>query len=329
MNQSGRTDEPEDTHVRVRDLTKHFVQSVGLIRRRTRVVRALEGVSLDVDRNRTLGVVGESGCGKTTLGRCILRLVEPTAGEVYFDGVDILKVPLGQLRAHRRDMQIVFQNPYLSLDPRMSVLGIVGQPLHTHTSMDHGQVRDRVVELLERVGLAADHLYRYPHEFSGGQMQRIAIARALALEPRFLVLDEPTAALDVSVQAQIMTLFSELQRELELTYLFISHNLTLVHYVSDTIAVIYLGKVIELGGAAQIFDNPLHPYTEALLSSTPALDPDLRQRRIILSGGVPDPANPPSGCAFHPRCAKATDDCSRVEPHLVDVGGGHLVSCHL
>ncbi len=329
MNQSARTDEPEDTHVRVRDLTKHFIQSVGIIRRRTRVVRALEGVSLDVDRNRTLGVVGESGCGKTTLGRCILRLVEPTAGEVYFDGVDILKVPLGQLRAHRRDMQIVFQNPYLSLDPRMSVLGIVGQPLHTHTSMHHGQVRDRVVELLEQVGLAADHLYRYPHEFSGGQMQRIAIARALALEPRFLVLDEPTAALDVSVQAQIMTLFSELQRELELTYLFISHNLTLVHYVSDTIAVIYLGKVIELGGADQIFDNPLHPYTEALLSSTPALDPELRQRRIILSGGVPDPANPPSGCAFHPRCAKATEHCTKVEPHLVDVGGAHLVSCHL
>lgn len=324
-----RIQQPLEIHVGVRDLTKHFVQRVGLVRRSTPVVRALEGVSLDIERKRTLGVVGESGCGKTTLGRCILRLIEPTAGEVYFDGVDILKLPSGQLRERRRDMQIVFQNPYQSLDPRMSVLGIVGEPLHTHTSMNHAQVRDRVVELLEQVGLAADFLYRYPHEFSGGQMQRIAIARALALNPKFLVLDEPTAALDVSVQAQIMTLLMELQRDLELTYLFISHNLTLVHYVSDAIAVIYLGKVIEFGSADEIFESALHPYTEALLSATPSLDPELRRQRIILEGGVPDPVNPPLGCAFHPRCARAKDGCDRLDPELVDVGSGHLVACHI
>lgn len=329
MNGALRIDQPDEIHVEVRDLTKHFVQKVGLIRRSTRVVRALEGVSVDIERNRTLGVVGESGCGKTTLGRCILRLIEPTAGEVYFDGIDILKLPPGELRELRRDMQIIFQNPYQSLDPRMSVLSIVGEPLHTHTSMDHAQVRDRVVELLEQVGLAADFLYRYPHEFSGGQMQRIAIARALALSSKFLVLDEPTAALDVSVQAQIMTLLTELQRDLELTYLFISHNLTLVHYVSDAIAVIYLGKIIEFGGGDEIFDDPLHPYTEALLSATPSLDPELRRRRIILEGSVPDPVNPPSGCAFHPRCARAKEQCNRVEPELVDLGGGHLVACHI
>jgi oligopeptide transport system ATP-binding protein len=329
MTNALRIQQPREIHVRVRDLTKHFVQRVGLVRRSTRVVRALEGVSLDIERKRTLGVVGESGCGKTTLGRCILRLIEPTAGEVYFDGVDILKLPSGQLRERRRDMQIVFQNPYLSLDPRMSVLGIVGEPLHTHTAMDHAQVRDRVVELLEQVGLAADFLYRYPHEFSGGQMQRIAIARALALNPKFLVLDEPTAALDVSVQAQIMTLLMDLQRDLELTYLFISHNLTLVHYVSDAIAVIYLGKVIEFGAADEIFEKALHPYTEALLSATPSLDPELRRQRIILEGGVPDPVNPPPGCAFHPRCARAKDGCDRLEPELVDVGSGHLVACHI
>ena len=329
MTDDPRVDQPEEVHVRVRDLTKHFFQRRGLIRRSTRVVRAVTAVSLDIERNRILGVVGESGCGKTTLGRCILRLIEPTSGEVYFDGVDILRLPGGQLRQRRRDMQILFQNPYLSLDPRMSILSNVGEPLRTHTSLSHAQVRDRVAELLEQVGLAVDFLYRYPHEFSGGQMQRIAIARALALNPKFLVLDEPTAALDVSVQAQIMALLAQLQRELELTYLFISHNLTLVHYVSDAITVMYLGRVVEYGSADEVFLDPLHPYTQALLSATPSLDPELRRQRTILEGGVPDPANPPSGCAFHPRCVKAQDQCSRLEPRLVDVSGGHLVACHI
>jgi oligopeptide/dipeptide ABC transporter ATP-binding protein len=289
----------------------------------------VDDVSLDCGRMGTLGIVGESGCGKTTLARCILRLIEPTAGEVHFEGVDILRLSGRQLRKLRRDMQMVFQNPYLALDPRMSVLRIVGEPLRAHTPMSRGQILDRVVQLLEQVGVVGEHLYRYPHEFSGGQLQRISIARALALNPKFLVLDEPTAALDISVQAQILALLMELQRDLELTYLVISHNLTLVHYVSDTIAVLYLGKVVERASADEIFDNPLHPYTEVLLSSTPSLNPKLRQERITLSGDVPDPADPPSGCAFHPRCPSAKDGCGEAAPHLVDVGGGHMVACHL
>jgi oligopeptide/dipeptide ABC transporter ATP-binding protein len=321
--------EPGNVQVRVRNLVKHFVQRQGLFEGRSRVVRALDGVSLDCERRRTLGVVGESGCGKTTLARCMLRLVEPTAGEVYFEGVDILTLPRRQLRGLRRDMQVVFQNPYSSLDPRMSVLKIVGEPLRTHTSLNHAQVRDRVMEVLQQVGMAGGHLYRYPHEFSGGQLQRIAIARALALNPKFLILDEPTAALDVSVQAQIITLLMELQRDLELTYLFISHNLTLIHHVSDAIAVLYLGRVVEFASADEVFDHPLHPYTEALLSSTPSVDPKLRQQRIILGGGVPDPANPPPGCAFRPRCPRGSDGCSEMVPELADAGGGHLVACHL
>jgi oligopeptide/dipeptide ABC transporter ATP-binding protein len=328
MNRSPDTNSSDDVHVRVNNLVKHFVERGGLFQRNLRLVRAVDGVSFDIQRRRTVGIVGESGCGKTTLGRCMLRLIEPTSGEVYFDGEDILKLSSGQLRERRKDMQIVFQNPYASLDPRMSVLRIVGEPLRTHTSMSAFQVRERVVELLEQVGMGGHYLYRYPHEFSGGQLQRIAIARALALNPKFLVLDEPTAALDVSVQAQVIAQLTELQRNLQLTYLFISHNLTLVHYVSDSIAVLYLGKVVEHGDADEIFGNPVHCYTKALLSATPALDSEFRQQRIILAGGVPDPANPPSGCAFHPRCADATDACSEVAPTLVDVGGGHLVACH-
>jgi len=329
MNGIGDTDRARETQVEVKNLVKHFVQRGGFLRRNPRIVRAVDGVSLKIEHKKTLGLVGESGCGKTTIGRCILRLIEPTSGEVYFQGTDVLGLSGRRLRRVRRDMQMVFQNPFSSLDPRMSVLSIVGEPLQTHTSLSHSDVRDRVVELLEQVGMSGEHIYRYPHEFSGGQLQRIAVARALALNPRFLVLDEPTAALDVSVQAQVIAQLMELQRELELTYLFISHNLTLVHYVSDTIAVTYLGKIIEYAEADQIFDNPLHPYTQALLSATPSLDRALRQQRVILSGGVPDPANPPPGCVFHPRCPRATEQCTKVEPHLVDVGGGHLVSCHL
>jgi oligopeptide transport system ATP-binding protein len=329
MSVTVKSDSADTPLVRVRNLVKHFYQGGDLLGRNPRVVRAVDRVSFDLQRTRTLGVVGESGCGKTTMARCMLRLVEPTEGEVYFEDVNILDLSAKELRARRRDMQIVFQNPYSSLDPRMSVLRIIGEPLRTHTSLSQGKVRDRVVQLLEQMGLSASHLYRYPHEFSGGQLQRIAIARALALNPRFLVLDEPTAALDVSVQAQIVELLMDLQEQLDLTYLFISHNLTLVHHLSDSIAVLYLGKIVEHTTAQKIFTNPLHPYTQVLLSSTPALDIEFQQQRIILSGGVPDPADPPPGCVFHPRCPSASEKCNSVEPTLVDAGDGHLVSCHL
>ena len=329
MSETQQMPQQPDVQVQVRNLVKHFVQAGGFLRRNPRVVRAVDGVSFDIRRRETLGLVGESGCGKTTIGRCLLRLIEPTSGEIYFEGANVLSLSGRRLRTLRRDMQMVFQNPYASLDPRMSVLGIVSEPLQTHSSLSHGQIRDRVVELLEQVGMSGAHIYRYPHEFSGGQLQRIAIARALALEPKFLVLDEPTAALDVSVQAQVIAQLMELQRNLELTYLFISHNLTLVHYVSQAIAVTYLGRIVEYGGANEIFDKPLHPYTQALLSATPSLDRELRRQRVMLGGGVPDPANPPSGCVFHPRCPRASHACSHEEPQLTDVGGGHLVACHL
>ena len=329
MNETAKASRTREAQVEIKDLVKHFVQSGGFLRRNPRVVRAVEGVSLKIEHRKTLGLVGESGCGKTTIGRCILRLIEPTAGEVYFEGVDVLELSGRRLRRMRRDMQIVFQNPYSSLDPRMSVLSIVGEPLQTHLSLSHTEMRDRVVELLEQVGMSGDHIYRYPHEFSGGQLQRIAVARALALNPKFLVLDEPTAALDVSVQAQVIAQLMQLQRDLDLTYLFISHNLTLVHYVSDTIAVTYLGRVVEHASSDAVFDNPIHPYTQALMSATPSLDRELRQQRVILTGSVPDPANPPPGCVFHPRCRRAKDGCRREEPQLVDAGDGHMVACHL
>jgi oligopeptide/dipeptide ABC transporter ATP-binding protein len=328
MNRVGDIGPPDNIHVAVRDLVKHFVQARGFIDRNPRVVRAVDGVSLDVPRRSTVGVVGESGCGKTTLARCLLLLIRPTSGQVLVEGEDILKLSARQLRERRRDMQMILQNPYLSLDGRMSIYRIIAQPLRIHTSMRANEMRDRVVQLLEQVGLSGSFLYRYPHEFSGGQLQRVAIARALALNPKLLILDEPTAALDVSVQAQIIEQLKQLQRDLELTYLFISHNLTLVHHVSDIIAVMYLGRIVERGDSEEVFENPLHPYTQALLSATPELDPKLRRHRIMLGGGVPDPASPPPGCAFHPRCAEAKDVCREMVPQLVDVGGGHFVACH-
>jgi len=300
MNEIAETDRNGDVQVQVKNLVKHFVQRSGFLERNPSVVRAVDGVSFEIERKRTLGLVGESGCGKTTIGRCVLRLLEPTAGEVTFEGVDVLGLSGRRLRRIRRDMQMVFQNPYSSLDPRMTVLNIVGEPLQTHTSLNHREIRERVVELLEHVGMSGDHIYRYPHEFSGGQLQRIAVARALALNPKFLVLDEPTAALDVSVQAQVIAQLMQLQRDLDLTYLFISHNLTLVHYISDTIAVTYLGKIIEYAEADEIFDNPIHPYTQALLSATPSLDREFRQQRVILGGRVPDPELQTSAARLSP-----------------------------
>ena len=314
--------------VEVRGLTKYFAQLRALFGLRAQPVRALDGVSLKVQQRETLGVVGESGCGKTTLGRCILRLIEPTSGEVLFEGINILTLGSTEMRRQWRHMQMVFQNPFSSLNPRLNVLRLVSEPLRTHTDLRGDALSARVVELLERVGLKREHIFRYPHEFSGGQCQRIAVARALALNPKLLILDEPTSAVDVSVQAQILNLLQEIQREFNLTYLFISHNLSVVQHISDRIAVMYLGKVVELSTSEMIFGGALHPYTEALLSSTPIPDTDVKKKRIILEGGVPSPINPPPGCRFHPRCPKVMPLCSKAEPVLIDVGNGHLVACH-
>jgi len=310
-------------------LTKIFTSRRGLLSRQQRQVRALDGVDLTIYRQETLGVVGESGCGKTTLGRAIMRLIHPTSGQILFEGQDIAPLNRSDFRRFRRDMQMVFQNPYSSLDPRFSLLNSMAEPLRTHTDLRGEALVKRARELLEQTGMPGEILYRYPHEFSGGQLQRIAVARALALNPKFIVLDEPTSALDVSVQAQIINLLQQLQRELKLTYLFITHDLSVVQHISDRIAVMYLGKIVELSITEAIFSDAQHPYTRALLASAPSLDPEFRRERIILKGGVPDPAAPPPGCSFHPRCPEAMEICSQAEPTFVDVGGGHMVACHL
>lgn len=316
--------------VELRGLTKYFVTRRSLLNRQITRVRALENVSLSIARRETLGVVGESGCGKTTLGRTILRLVEPDAGQIWFDGQDIVPLNRRDMRRARRHMQMVFQNPYSTFDPRFSVLRSIAEPLRTHTNLRGPNLVSRARSLLEQTGMPGEILYRYPHEFSGGQLQRLAIARALALNPKFIILDEPTSALDVSVQAQIINLLQELQQKFELTYLFISHDLSVVQHISNRIAVMYLGKVVELSRTKTIFTGGArHPYTQALLASAPILDPELRRERIILKGNVPDATNPPPGCSFHPRCPVAEAVCSRLEPPLVDSGGGHLVACHL
>jgi peptide/nickel transport system ATP-binding protein len=312
-----------------RGLTKHFLSRRSLLSRQQKQVRALEGVHVRIYQQETLGVVGESGCGKTTLGRAVMGLIRPTAGQVLFEGQDITPLSRREMRHYRRHMQMVFQSPYASFDPRFSVLKSIAEPLRTHTTLRGEALVARARELLEQAGMPGEILYRYPHEFSGGQLQRIAIARALALNPKFIVLDEPTSALDVSVQAQIINLLQELQRELKLTYLFITHDLSVVQHISDRIAVMYLGKIVELSTTEAIFHAAQHPYTQSLLSAAPSLDPEFRRERIILKGGVPDPANPPAGCSFHPRCPMAMGICSQIEPPFIDVGNGHMVACHL
>ncbi len=313
----------------LRGLTKHFRPPHSVLQRERAWVRALDGVDLTIEEQETMGVVGESGSGKTTLGRVILGLVPPTSGQVIFAGQKLDTLRRGEMRRLRSSMQAVFQNPYDSFDPRFSVLQSIAEPLRTHTTLRDRELLARARELLEQVGMPGDILYRYPHEFSGGQLQRIAVARALALNPRFIVLDEPTSSLDVSVQAQIINLLERLQVEHKLTYLFITHHLGVVQHISNRIAVMYVGKVVELSTTVAIFEGALHPYTQALLASAPNLDPEYRRKRVTLKGGVPDPAKPPPGCRFHPRCPLAAEICSQSEPELLDTGGGHMVACHM
>ena len=311
-------------------LTKVFTSRSGWLSRQERRVYALNSVDLTINEQETLGVVGESGCGKTTLGRTIMWLTPPTSGQVIFEGQDTATADKQTEKQLFHDMQMVFQNPYTSFDPRFTVLKCVAEPLRTHTKLRGNALQRRVHELLQQVGMPGNIMHRYAHEFSGGQLQRIAIARALATNPKFIVLDEPTSALDVSVQAQILNLLQVLQRELKLTYLFISHDLSVVQHISNRVAVMYLGKVVELNDAEAIFDGRArHPYTQALLSAMPSVAKAHRQERIILQGNVPNAANPPSGCHFHPRCSVALPHCSQVEPILDDTVAGHPVACHL
>ena len=314
----------------VRHVKKYFPIRKGLLQREVARVHAVDDVSLAVREGQTLGLVGESGCGKSTLGRTIVRLLEPTEGEIIFQGIHIEHLRTRRLRPLRREMQMVFQDPYASLNPRKRVGTIVSDPMRIHNLGTRAEQKRRVGEILETVGLSPEHYNRFPHEFSGGQRQRIGIARALALRPKLIIADEPVSALDVSIQSQMLNLLEDLQNEFQLTYLFIAHDLGVVRHVSDRIAVMYLGKIVELSPAEELYTRPIMPYTEALLSAVPIPDPDLAEKRerIVLEGDVPSPINPPSGCRFHPRCRYATDVCRQIEPPLVDYGGGHLAACH-
>lgn len=312
----------------IRSLTKHFTSKQGFFAKE-KVVRAVDGVNLTVYPGETVSIVGESGCGKSTTGRCILRLIEPTDGEILFDGIDIRKLNEADLRRARRDMQLVFQDPFASLNPRKTIGQILEDPLIIHGIGTAQERRRQVEEMIGIVGLSRQHLERFPHEFSGGQRQRIGIARALILRPRLIIADEPVSALDVSIQAQILNLMQDLQKEFNLTYLFISHDLGVVRHISDRVAVMYLGKVVEVADKHELYERPTHPYTQALLSAVPVPNPHVTTRRIILEGDLPSPANPPSGCSFHPRCRHCMDICRTSAPAAREVTAGHSVSCHL
>jgi oligopeptide/dipeptide ABC transporter ATP-binding protein len=322
-------DHDEDI-LRVEGLVKHFPIRSGLLRRQIGQIHAVDGVDLTLRLGETLGVVGESGCGKSTLARTIIRLIEPTAGRIVFDGEDITAYDRNELRKVRRNMQFVFQDPFASLDPRMTVRKIVAEPLHIHGLYEERGGDDRVRELLETVHLSPEHANRFPHEFSGGQRQRIGVARALALDPKLLLLDEPVSALDVSIQAQVINLLKEIQQQFGLAYIFIAHDLSVVRHISQRIAVMYLGKIVETGTRRDIFERPAHPYTQSLMSAAPIPNPDSRDKggRIVLEGDVPSPAHPPSGCRFRTRCWKAEEICAHEVPELIDRGQGHPSACH-
>ena len=311
----------------VNRLKKHFPIKGGFFQRTVGNVHAVDGVSFRLEKGETLGLVGESGCGKSTTGRLILRLIKPTSGEIRFNGQDIGRLDRRRMKAVRRDMQLIFQDPYASLNPRLTVGGIVSEAFKIHGVASGAELEDRTVDLLKRVGLHAEHLRRYPHEFSGGQRQRIGIARALALNPKLIIADEPVSALDVSIQAQVINLLQDLKDEFQLSYIIIAHDLSVVEYMSDRVAVMYLGKIVEMAPGAELYRQPKHPYTEALLSAIPIPNPRLEKKRRILQGDVPSPIDPPSGCRFHTRCIYRQSDCERFEPELADIGGGHYAAC--
>jgi oligopeptide transport system ATP-binding protein len=321
----------EDRLIEVKNLHMYFPVLEGLLQRRVADVKAVDDISFNIRRGETLGLVGESGCGKTTTGRCILQLEKPTNGQVFFEGTELTDLGGKAMMHMRRNMQLIYQDPYASLDPRMTAGNIVGEPLLVHKLVGRKAYREQVRELLKMVELEPMMATRYPHEFSGGQRQRIGIARALALKPKFIVCDEPVSALDVSIQAQVVKLLMNLKAELNLTYLFIAHDLSVVRYISDRVAVMYLGKLVEITDSDEIYGNALHPYTQALLSAVPIPNPtlDRQRKRILLTGDVPSPIHPPRGCRFHPRCRLAVDICKNEEPELMDIGGEHWVACHL
>lgn len=321
-----------DKLLQVENLTKYFYKPHGLFGQKKQTVKSVDHISFDIMRNETLGLVGESGCGKTTVGRTITRLYEPTDGRIIFDGKDISHLTKKELLPYRKKMQMIFQDPYASLNARMTVMDIIREALDLHSDLKTKEEKSkRVYELLDRVGLMREHANRYPHEFSGGQRQRIGIARALAVDPEFIVCDEPISALDVSIQAQVVNMLEDLQREFGLTYLFIAHDLSMVRHISDRIGVMYLGKLVEIGPSEEIYSHHLHPYTEALLSSVPVPDPEKARAKeqIVLQGDIPSPIDPPSGCRFRTRCPRACEQCAQAEPELKPVGNDHFVACHL